>query len=48
MGIALPEEYTKQIEGRLPKALRTALNLWVFLYISADDVLLAFAPDEKI
>ena len=48
VGIALPEEYTKHIEGRLPKALRTALNLWVFLYISADDVLLAFAPDEKI
>lgn len=48
LGIALPEEYMKYIEGKLPKALRTALNLWVFLYVKADEMLLVFAPDEEI
>lgn len=47
VAIALPEEYIKHIRSRLPKALRTALNMWVFLYISADDVLLAFSPDYQ-
>ena len=48
LGLALPEEYFKHIKTRLPKALRTSLNLWVLLYVSADNEVYAFAPHEEL
>jgi hypothetical protein len=48
LGLALPEEYSKHIRDRLPETLRTALNLWVFLYVSADAEIYAFAPHEEL
>jgi hypothetical protein len=48
LGLALPEEYFKHIKARLPQALRTALSLWVLLYVSADNEVVAFAPDEGL
>ncbi len=48
IGLALPEEYSSYIKSKLPLALRKAINLWVLLYISADDEVCAFAPDEEL
>jgi hypothetical protein len=48
LGLALPEEYVKHIQGRLPRALRIALNLWVLLYVSADEEVYCFAPYESL
>jgi len=48
LGLALPEEYFKHIKARLPQALRTVLNLWVLLYVSADEEVYAFAPHEEL
>ena len=48
LGLALPEEYFKHIKARLPQALKTALNLWVLLYVSADEEVCAFAPHEEL
>ncbi len=48
LGLALPEEYIKLIRDRIPQALRVAINLWILLYVSADDLVVEFAPDEKI
>lgn len=48
LGLALPEEYFKHIKVRLPQALRIALSLWVLLYVSADNEVVAFAPDEGL
>jgi hypothetical protein len=48
LGLAVPEEYGKYIRDRLPQALRTALNLWVLVYVSADAEVWAFAPHEEL
>ena len=48
LGLALPEEYLKHIRDRVPQALRAALNLWILLYVSADEEVYAFAPHEKL
>jgi len=48
LGLALPEEYRDLIRDRLPQALREAINLWVFIYVSSDDFVAVFAPDEEI
>jgi hypothetical protein len=48
LGLALPEEYLKHVEGRLPRALRTALNLWVFLYVKSENMVYTFAPDDTL
>ena len=50
LGLALPEayEYDKFLRSKLPQALRTAINLWILLYVSADDEVIVFAPDEEI
>lgn len=48
LGLALPEQYLKYIEDRLPQALRMALNLWVFLYAKSDDKVYEFAPHQKL
>jgi len=48
LGLALPEEYLKHVEGRLPKALRIALNLWVFLYVKSENIVYASAPDDTL
>jgi len=47
IGLSLPEYYKRYFPHRLPKTLRTRLNLWVFLY-SGKDEMYAFAPDEDI
>jgi hypothetical protein len=49
LGLALPdaEEYKRFIRARLPKALREAIKLWVFLYCTKDEVY-EFAPNEEI
>ena len=46
LGLALPEWYKKFFPARLPQALREAIELWVFLYCSKDEVY-EFAPNEK-
>jgi hypothetical protein len=48
LGLALPEEYGRYIRDRLPQALRTVLNLWVLVYVSADEEVWAFAPYEGL
>lgn len=48
IGIAFPEaRYLKHIRIKLPKPLRQALNLWVFLYVAHDEVY-QWAPDEEL
>lgn len=49
LGLALPdsEEYKKFLRDKLPQALREAIELWVFLYCSKDDIY-EFAPNEAI
>jgi len=48
LGLALPEEYIELIQNRVPEALRKAINLWIFLCVSADDEVVVFAPDNDI
>ena len=48
LGLALPEEYLKHLEVRLPRALGTALNLWVFLYVKSENTVYASAPDDTL
>lgn len=48
IGLALPEEYSRLINAKLPSALREAINLWVLLYVSADDEVYVFEPDETL
>jgi len=49
LGLALPdsEEYEKFLRDKLPQALREAIELWIFLYASKDEVY-EFAPNEAI
>lgn len=49
LGLALPdsEEYKKFLRDKLPQALREAIELWIFLYASKDEVY-EFAPNEAI
>ncbi len=47
IGLALPEGYNKFLREKLPKALRIAINLWVFFWADYDDVLV-FPPNEEI
>jgi len=47
LGLALPEGYNKFLRERIPLALRTTINLWIFLYVAREEVLV-FAPDEEI
>ena len=48
IGVAFPEaRYLKHIRIKLPKPLRQALNLWVFLYVAHDEVY-QWAPDEEL
>lgn len=48
LGLALPFEYSRLTKDKLPLPLRMALSLWVLLYVSADDEVYAFAPDEEL
>ena len=47
LGLALPEGYDNFLRNKLPQALRTAINLWIFLCVSYEDVFV-FAPDEGL
>ncbi len=47
-GLALPEECRKLIRDRLPQVLRATLNLWILLYVSADNEVYAYAPHEEL
>ena len=47
LGLALPEGYDNFLRNKLPQALRTAINLWIFLCASYEDVFV-FAPDEGL
>jgi hypothetical protein len=47
LGLALPEQYRQNIKNRLPSALRSAINLWVLLYISADNYVLPLPPQDE-
>ena len=47
LGLALTDGYNKFIRDKLPQALREAINLWIFLCVSCDEVLV-FAPDEEL
>jgi len=48
LGLALSEEYFKHIKDRLPQALRIAINLWVFIYVSADELIATLGPHEEL
>ena len=47
LGLAVPDGYLRLIRNKVPKALREAINLWIFLCVSYDEVLV-FAPDEEL
>ncbi|HUV45854.1 MAG TPA: hypothetical protein VMW45_02165 [Dehalococcoidia bacterium] len=47
LGLAVPEWYTKFIQKKLPRVLREAVNLWIFLYASKDEIY-EFTPEEEI
>jgi hypothetical protein len=47
VGLALPEAYRKYIMQKLPRALREAINLWIFLYVVGDEIYV-WGPDEDI
>jgi hypothetical protein len=46
IGLALPEAYIAHMRERLPQALREAINLWIFLYITDDEVVV-WAPNQE-
>jgi len=48
LGLALPEGYERYLKNKLPQALREAINLWLFIYVSADDFLAVFEPEEEL
>lgn len=48
LGLAFPEEYIKLIRNKLPRVLREAISLWMFLYVSSDDEIYVFRPGEEI
>ncbi len=48
LGLALPEWYKKFFQSKLPQALRKAVNLWIFLYVSIEDDVYVFSPNEEI
>ena len=47
LGLALPEWYRKLIRKKVPQELRKAINLWIFLYVSHNEVY-DFAPSEEL
>ena len=47
VGLALPAEYRMHIMQKLPRALKEAINLWIFLYV-VDDEIYAWGPDEDM
>ncbi len=47
LGLALPEGYNNYLRNKLPKALRAAVNLWIFLCVTKDEILV-FAPNQEI
>ena len=47
LGIAVPDGYLKFLRDRVPLAFRVAVNLWIFLCASNNDVFV-FAPCEEI
>jgi len=47
LGLAVTEEYGRLIRDKLPQVLREAINLWIFLYVSADNEIYVFRPDEE-
>jgi len=49
LGLALPDpkEYMKFLRDKLPQTLREAVNLWIFLYASKDEIYV-FTPEEEI
>ena len=48
-GLAFPEVegYMKLIQNKLPRALREAISLWLFIYIDITEIYV-FAPNEEI
>lgn len=50
LGLAMAEcwDYNYLIRDRIPKALREALDMWIFIYSAADDELYVFEPSEDI
>ena len=49
LGLALPDDeyYLRLLRNKVPQALRVAINLWIFLYLARDEVLVC-APDEEL
>lgn len=47
IGLAVPEDYNRFIRDKLSQALREAINLWIFLYVSYSEVYV-FEPREEI
>lgn len=47
VGLALPEAYRKHIMQKLPRALREAIRLWIFLYV-VDEEIYVWGPDEDL
>jgi hypothetical protein len=48
LGLAMPEECRKLIKDRIPQVLRATLNLWILLYVSADEEIYPFAPYQEL
>ena len=47
IGVALPDvRYLKYVQGKLPKPLRQAVNLWIFLYVAQDEIYV-WNPEEE-
>ncbi len=49
LGLALPDDeyYLRLLRNKVPQALRIAINLWVFLCLTRDEVLV-YAPAEEL
>jgi len=47
LGLALPEYYRYFLRKKLPQALRTKTNLWVFLYVDINELYL-FPPEVEL
>ena len=50
LGLAMAEcrDYNNLIRDRIPKALREALDMWIFIYSAADDEIYVIEPSEDI
>jgi hypothetical protein len=47
LDLALSDGYNTFLQNKLPQALKEVINLWIFLHLARDEVLV-YAPEEEL